>query len=192
MQEIARSTATSTEQVTRAIQQTGSADVAVSDLAKSADAMGGIIELIQDIAAQINLLALNATIESARAGEAGKGFAVVAGEVKSLANQVATATDRISTEIDTMQSVSDAVVKALAVIKTSIAEIESSVTAVGGAVEEQAAVTREISQNMQVTSEAVSQIDEGINEIRSSIRIADTASTTVRDEIRQLKSKKAA
>ncbi|WP_420564429.1 methyl-accepting chemotaxis protein [Thalassobaculum sp.] len=192
VQEIARSTAMSTEQVNRAIQQTGSADTAVADLAKSADAMGGIIELIQDIAAQINLLALNATIESARAGEAGKGFAVVAGEVKSLANQVATATDRISTEIDTMQSVSSAVVKALAVIKSSIAEIETSVTGVGGAVEEQAAVTREISQNMQATSEAVSQIDNGINEIRSSIQVADTASTTVREEIQMLKGKKAA
>jgi methyl-accepting chemotaxis protein len=192
VQEIARSTAMSTEQVARAIEQTGSADHAVSDLAQSAEAMGGIIELIQDIAAQINLLALNATIESARAGEAGKGFAVVAGEVKSLASQVATATDKISTEIDTMQSVSEAVVKALSVIKTSIAEIESSVTGVGGAVEEQAAVTREISQNMQVTSEAVNQIDSGINEIRSSIQIADTASTTVRDEIQVLKTKKAA
>lgn len=192
VQEIARSTAMSTEQVSRAIAQTGSADTAVSDLAKSAEAMGGIIELIQDIAAQINLLALNATIESARAGEAGKGFAVVAGEVKSLASQVATATDRISTEIDTMQSVSDAVVNALAVIKTSIAEIESSVTGVGGAVEEQAAVTREISQNMQMTSDAVNQIDSGISEIRSSIQIADTASSTVREEIQVLKTKRAA
>ncbi|MDF1794370.1 MAG: PAS domain-containing methyl-accepting chemotaxis protein [Thalassobaculaceae bacterium] len=183
VQEIARSTAISTEQVAKAIEQTGAADTAVSDLTKSAEAMGGIIDLISDIAAQINLLALNATIESARAGEAGKGFAVVAGEVKSLASQVATATSRISTEIDTMQSVSSAVVSALATIKTSIGEIESSVTGVGGAVEEQAAVTREISQNMQVTSQAVSEIDNGINDIRSSITIADTASTTVRDEI---------
>ena len=192
VQEIARSTAISTEQVAKAIAQTSSADTAVSDLSKSAEAMGGIIELIQDIAAQINLLALNATIESARAGEAGKGFAVVAGEVKSLASQVATATDRISTEIDTMQSVSDAVINALAVIKTSISEIESSVTGVGGAVEEQAAVTREISQNMQVTSQAVSEIDSGINEIRSSIQIADTASSTVREEVQGLKGMKAA
>ena len=192
VQEIARSTAMSTEQVARAIQETGSADTAVSALAKSAEAMGGIIELIHEIAAQINLLALNATIESARAGEAGKGFAVVAGEVKSLATQVATATDKISSEIDTMQSVSDSVVKALSVIKTSISEIETSVNGVGGAVEEQAAVTREISQNMQVTSEAVSQIDSGINDIRSSIEIADTASTTVRQEIQVLKTAKAA
>jgi methyl-accepting chemotaxis protein len=192
VQEIARSTAVSTEQVARPIEQTGSADNAVADLTKSAEAMGGIIELIQDIAAQINLLALNATLESARAGEAGKGFAVVAGEVKSLANQVATATAKISTEIDTMQSVSDSVVKALAVIKSSISEIESSVTGVGGAVEEQAAVTREISQNMQATSEAVSLIDNGINEIRSSMEIADTASTTVRQEISAMKGKQAA
>jgi methyl-accepting chemotaxis protein len=38
---------------------------------------------------------LNAGIEAARAGEAGRGFAVVAGEVKSLAEETRTATDRI-------------------------------------------------------------------------------------------------
>jgi methyl-accepting chemotaxis protein len=56
-------------------------------LAHSSKEIGAIVQLIRDIAEQINLLALNATIESARAGEAGKGFAVVASEIKHLSMQ---------------------------------------------------------------------------------------------------------
>jgi len=57
--------------------------------------IGGVANDIERIAKQTRLLSLNAGIEAARAGEAGRGFAVVAGEVKSLAEETRTATDRI-------------------------------------------------------------------------------------------------
>lgn len=184
--EISSTTVQTRMAVDDAIKQTDVADNATQNLVKTTAQMTGIIELIQNIAGQINLLALNATIESARAGEAGKGFAVVASEVKQLANQVAEATTQISTEIEQLQSVSSEVVKGLEKIKHSVKSVEHSVATVAGAVEEQTAVTQEISANMQTASEATSMVDKGIHEILHSIDMADSASGEVKANIEQM------
>lgn len=99
------------------------------------------------------------TIESARAGEAGKGFAVVANEVKNLAAQAKTATDKISQEINSMRDVSNSVVGSLNAIKGSIENVREYVNSTATAVEEQSAVANEISDNMQrVTREVNSMV----------------------------------
>ena len=60
-----------------------------------------IIGVMDGIAFQTNILALNAAVEAARAGPHGKGFAVVAAEVRSLAQNSASAAKEIKDLITT-------------------------------------------------------------------------------------------
>ena len=113
-------TTSSMEQMTTTVKQNSDRAIEVSELANDAQKQantGGdisnrtinamkkldstsektttIINVIEDIAFQINLLALNATIEAAHAGKQGKGFAVVANEVKQLALRSSSAANEI-------------------------------------------------------------------------------------------------
>ena len=145
--------------------KTTAADSATRNLERASGAMDEIVQLIERIASQINLLALNATIESARAGEAGRGFAVVASEVKNLAQQTSNATSQISKEIAGMQSISSEVTSALDAISQGVNSVREFVSGVAGAVEEQGAVTSEISSNMQTAAQSVEAIDRGLQAV---------------------------
>lgn len=117
----------------------------VAALAETAERIGAVVDLIRAIADQTNLLALNATIEAARAGEAGKGFAVVASEVKQLATQTTKATEEIAGNVTAIQNATRDAVRQIGSVTQSLESIESSSTAIAHAVEEQTAMTAEIS-----------------------------------------------
>lgn len=98
------------EIITQAIQALSTIGEIIAQVSTGADELGQyseeidhVIELISDVAEQTNLLALNAAIEAARAGEHGRGFAVVADEVRSLAEQTISASEKITQNIIAIQ-----------------------------------------------------------------------------------------
>ena len=158
VREISEAMTKSKETASVAVDRVEVADQQAQRLSAAAESMSSIVELIGNITGQINLLALNATIESARAGEAGRGFAVVASEVKNLANQAKLATDKIGQEIGNLNSISGDVVTALSSIKKAIQDVSEYVTSTAAAVEEQSAVTGEMSTSMQRAAAEASSI----------------------------------
>ena len=134
------------------------AQATIAKLSEAAGKVGAVTNLISEIAGQTNLLALNATIEAARAGDAGRGFAVVAAEVKSLAEQTAKATSEIAQQITEIQDATQASVASIAGIGEIIRKVESVSSSVAAAIEEQSAVTVEISRTVEETSHAAREV----------------------------------
>jgi methyl-accepting chemotaxis protein len=58
-------------------------------LGEKSQQIGGVVELVSELAEQTNILAINATIEASGAGEWGRRFAVVAEEIRKLADRTA-------------------------------------------------------------------------------------------------------
>lgn len=63
-----------------------------------------VLDIVGNIAKQINILSLNASIVAASAGEAGKGFMVVAGEIRTLANQSKESISSVEAVIGSIQT----------------------------------------------------------------------------------------
>ena len=127
-------------------------------LGRSAQEIGRIISLINDIAERTNLLALNATIEAARAGAAGRGFTVVASEVKELALQTSQATAEIREQIEQMQSHAESAVESMGEISHTIEEVNLISQSIAAAMEEQTVTSNGIARNLGSASDAAAEI----------------------------------
>lgn len=166
--EIARQVAEASSIAGSARSQAGGAHNLVAELSSSAQKIGDVVRLINEIASQTNLLALNATIEAARAGEAGKGFAVVATEVKALASQTSRATDEIGQQISAVQASTQQVVGAITSIGETIERINAISAAVAAAVEQQGHATREIARNVEQASRGTQDVSSNIEAVNQS------------------------
>ena len=172
IREIGVQVTTATQVTSAAVAASGRAQATIGQLSVSVARISEVVNLISLIAAQTNLLALNATVEAARAGAAGKGFAVVAGEVKTLANQTAKATDEITAQISEIQATTREAVRSVGEIDQAIIDVQGVSATVAAAIEQQGAATQEIARNVVQTTDAAQEVAERI------ARVSDEARAT--------------
>jgi methyl-accepting chemotaxis protein len=152
VKEIDRQVTDSSEHSRAAVREADDTNLIVQSLAEASEKISNVLVMIQTVAEQTNLLALNATIEAARAGEAGKGFAVVASEVKNLSGQTRAATSEIDDQVRGIQEATNGVVSAIDHIGSTIQQLSDIAATIASAIEEQGAVTKEMSRNAQEAS----------------------------------------
>jgi methyl-accepting chemotaxis protein len=154
----------------------------MSALGNQAEAIGQVMDVINDIADQTNLLALNAAIEAARAGEAGRGFAVVADEVRKLAEKTMGATRDVGENIRAIQESARENIANMGQAAQAVSEATEkaglsgeTLNSIVGLASENADQVRGIAASAQEQSAAADEISSLIEAVE------DIASKTVRD-----------
>ncbi|NJO45585.1 MAG: GAF domain-containing protein [Oscillatoriales cyanobacterium RM2_1_1] len=87
----------------------------VKNLGEASKKISRVVNLIGDFANQTNVLALNASVEATRASQDDQGFATVAGEVRTLAEQSAIASQEIEQIVEEIQGETQELVDAMKV-----------------------------------------------------------------------------
>jgi methyl-accepting chemotaxis protein len=155
------------------------ARVTIEELNETAREVGEVISVINDIANQTNLLALNATIEAARAGEMGKGFAVVAGEVKSLANQSAKATENITDRVTAIQDRVARTVESIGGVGVSIDRVQEHMDGMGEVVRRMNDIASSIAREVAAQGQATEEISRNAEQVSiAALRLNDNTEET--------------
>jgi methyl-accepting chemotaxis protein len=154
------------------------------DLGKKSQQIGGILEIINELAEQTNILAINATIEAAEAGDSGKRFGVVAGEIRKLADRVGGSVkeirglvDEIRTAVNTTVMATEGGSKAVDSGARQFGEVTSSFKHIAGLISTTTEAAKEIELSTKQQSTAVEQVTIAIANISLAAKETETSSS---------------
>jgi methyl-accepting chemotaxis protein len=153
------------------------------ELGRKSQQIGGVVDIIDELAEQTNILAINATIEAAGAGEAGRRFAVVAEEIRKLADRVAGSTKDIRGLVDEVRSAVNTTVmatesgsKAVDAGARQFADVASAFGQIGRLVATTTEAAREIELSTKQQSTAVEQVNLAVSNVAQATREAEASS----------------
>jgi methyl-accepting chemotaxis protein len=154
------------------------------DLGKKSQQVGGILEIVNELAEQTNILAINATIEAAGAGEAGKRFAVVADEIRKLADRVGGATkdirgliDEIRAAVNTTVMTTEGGTKAVDAGARQFSDVATAFRQIVSLVGTTTEAAREIELSTKQQSTAVEQVKVAVSNVAQATKEAETSSS---------------
>ncbi len=163
------------------------------DLGKKSQEIGGILELINELADQTNILALNATIEAAGAGEAGKRFAVVAEEIRRLADRVGGSAREIGVLVEAIRAAANTTVmatedgsKAVDAGARQFADVLSTFQQIVSQVGVTTEAAREIELSTKQQATAIEQVNIAMSDVAQAAKETEGGSNAMLDTSSQL------
>jgi len=185
----------SSESVTAIRKQVDGIVAHMLDLGRKSQEIGGILEIINELAEQTNILSVNAAIEAAGAGESGRRFSVVADEIRRLSDRVSGSTKEIRGLIqeiraavnstvmttETTAKSADAGVQHFAGVSTAFRQITTLVRATTEA-------AREIELSTKQQASAVEQVNVGVADVAQGAKETEVASSQMLETVSQLTS----
>lgn len=163
------------------------------DLGKKSQQIGGILEIINELAEQTNILAINATIEAAGAGDAGKRFAVVADEIRKLADRVAGSTkdirvliEEIRAAVNTTVMATEGGTKAVDLGARQFTEVTTALKQITSLLGTTTEAAREIELSTKQQATAVEQVNAAISSVAQATRETEASLTQTLQTATQL------
>ncbi|MEX2206392.1 MAG: methyl-accepting chemotaxis protein [Myxococcota bacterium] len=154
------------------------------ELGRKSQEIGGVLEIVAELAEQTNILAINATIEAAGAGESGGRFAVVADEIRKLADRVAGSTKDIRVLIEDVRSAVNTTVmatetgsKAVDSGSRQFADVAAAFRQIAELVSKTTEAAREIGLSTKQQATAIEQVNLAIGSVGQASRETEASTT---------------